>query len=277
MQVTFPLGSYGRLGNQLFQIAATIGIAAENNARYVFPPWPFSRFWRHPIPQSKSIPVKTKLVATTHAYQEIEVTQSTCLVGFFQSEKYFSHVEKKVRYYFTPHPKVLRDAFNALKKTLPESAKGKRVCALHIRRGDYVRHPEFVDLAATDYYQLAIEEMVTEPTHFVIFSDEPDWCRTFIEALPFRKSVTFMQGSPEIIDLLAISLCDDVIIANSSFSWWGAWLNWRDGRRVIAPREWFSEYTQDLSEPYTIGSEVTGYLDTSDIIPERWRVIATAR
>jgi hypothetical protein len=106
--------------------------------------------------------------------------------------------------------------------------------AIHVRRGDYVDNPFYVNLMETDYYQDAME--LFPGAKFLVFSDDIKWCRK----QPIFKGCDFSKGKDEILDLNLMASCNGVITANSSFSWWGGWLS---SGKVVAPSvdHWYTD------------------------------------
>jgi hypothetical protein len=141
------LGQSGRLGNQMFQIAATIGVARKNGLECVFPPWDYADYFRKPVPQSAQLPETDVYWEASFAYNDIRLCRPTDLAGCFQSERYFKHCEAEVRSYFLPRAELLASLEGPYRELL-----SRPTCSVHVRRGDYVLYPEYVDLAATDYY-----------------------------------------------------------------------------------------------------------------------------
>lgn len=185
--------------------------------------------------------------------QVLQLKDPTLLFGYFQSEKYFIDIENIVRKEFT------------LKETLPlktaEMAKqirSKESVAIHIRRGDYITNKAanvFHGICGLDYYNKAVGHIQkkTAHPHFYVFSDDPEFVKANFSKL---KAVTFMSDhvNKDYHELMLMSCCKHNIIANSSFSWWGAWLNHNPDKLVIAPKKWFQDQT----------------IDTSDLIPKNW-------
>jgi hypothetical protein len=183
----------------------------------------------------------------------LEAPGNVYLAGIWQSEKYFKEIEEFIRreFSFKSDP----DGQNA------EMAAGIRsvnsVC-VHVRRSDYVTDPFFSQHIGTcppEYYRSAarlIASKVSSPRFFV-FSDEPDWARTHLEFEGTTTFVTHNGWEKGYEDLRLMALCRHHIIANSTLSWWGAWLS-NSGGIVLAPKRWFK----------------TDELDTRDLIPERW-------
>ena len=173
------------------------------------------------------------------------VDSNTYIYGFFQSEKYFKDVEKELRedFKFKPMPDKQNQAMiNKINST--------NAISLHIRRGDYVQKKRFQEIYSTcslDYYKRGVEYIVKNlsgsdgiPTLF-IFSDDKYWVKENLN-LPYEcVFVDNNSGAKSYEDLRLMSLCKHNIIANSSFSWWGAWLNSNPGKIVIAPEKWFND------------------------------------
>ena len=172
--------------------------------------------------------------------------------GFWQSEKYFSPVDKLVRKSFTFRDELLSD------RTKDEASKLKSInsIAVHVRRGDYVRNADYYGLCSEAYYAKAIDfmrERVSNPM-FVFFSDDVEWVKSHIPC-DGAKYVTWNKGADSWQDMYLMSCCKHNIIANSSFSWWGAWLNSNADKIVIAPTPW-CDYSADY-----------------DIVPIQWQKI----
>lgn len=177
------------------------------------------------------------------------------LIGYWQSERNFAPVAGRLRREL--RFKRLGRAARALRREIeatPDSV------ALHVRRGDYAEDPDTNRKFGTcppEYYADAaavIREQRRDPTFFV-FSDDPGWCAENLE-LPGRSRV--ISGCTAAYeDLALIAACEDAITANSSFSWWGAWLGESEHSIVVSPRSWFQAAPRD----------------TADLRPERWLLI----
>lgn len=175
------------------------------------------------------------------------------LMGYWQSEKYFKDFEQTVRADFSFKTPLTGQNL----ETAARMQEGMSV-SLHVRRGDYITHAQtakVLNVCSPAYYRKAlthIAERVSEPRFFV-FSDDPQWARDNLD-IPFSAHyIDINHGMQSYIDMQLMSLCRHHIIANSSFSWWGAWLNPNPDKIVIAPREWFRNG-----------------LDNSDLIPPQW-------
>lgn len=167
----------------------------------------------------------------------------------------------EVRHYFTPHHAISE----LLEKGFGDLLAGK-TCSVHVRRTDYVDNPMWTDLSADDYYERAMEQFDSDCT-FVIFSDDIAWCRERFRG----RSTYFVEALSAVEDLYLMSRCRGHIIANSSFSWWGAWLDPNPDKKVIAPSRWFTGRFANPSIPCRFRSgRPDGYHDARDLIPPAW-------
>lgn len=268
---------YGGLGNQMFQYAAGLAVARRLAAPlFVDTTWFDPR--RHPPEApplrvyeldafgiSETIPLRARLrmnlrrpavfAEAGFGYQpEIETLRGDVVLdGHWQSYRYFESVAGEVREAFRfPSPA------SATGRRLLERIAGANTVAVHVRRGDYVANPKlarkFGVLSPVYYGEAAarIDHRAGDP-EFLVFSDEIDWCRRNI-ALDGGRT-TFVEGTAGAHeDMLLMSRCRHHIVANSSFSWWGAWLGAEPDQVVVAPARWFNDPP----------------VDTSDLIPDGW-------
>ena len=167
-------------------------------------------------------------------------TQAGYLDGYWQSEQYFESIRDKIREDFT---------FKSLKGIknleLQQQHTQSETCSIHIRRGDYVGHPELGGICDEAYYQNALKELKARHPDcgLIVFSDDIDFSKDLLKG---RKQVQFCDwnsGSKSWMDMALMSRCTHHIIANSSFSWWGAWLSNKKGT-VLAPKKWSRKYTE---------------------------------
>jgi len=176
------------------------------------------------------------------------------LDGYWQSERYFAAIADQLRRELTPG-----DAAPAEVRELEAAIRGAESVGVHVRRGDYVteaRTAAFHGTCEPDYYRAAAERVreVAGQPHFFVFSDDPGWVRAHLAFLGPSTVIGPGGRARPHDDMRLLSLCRHAIIANSSFSWWGAWLTDRPGKRVVAPARWFSDPS----------------IDTSDLIPAGW-------
>ncbi len=165
--------------------------------------------------------------------------RQTLYIGYWQSYKYFNDIEMLVRAELTP-----KGISNNSQRLLAEISSTPCPVSLHIRRGDYVTHPETADfhgVCSSEYYQKAIERIAaqTAAPHFYVFSDDPIWA---MQNLQIGYPTTFIENKwvgSDYEDLWLMAHCQHHIIANSSFSWWGAWLCNYSKKIVVAPQQWF--------------------------------------
>ena len=169
------------------------------------------------------------------------------LDGYWQNELYFSDIRELLLEEFS-----LNSSMNDLGCVYLECIKKNNSVSIHVRRGDYLKLKN-INVLDVDYYMKAVEyiiKIVEKPT-FYIFSDDLDWCKS---NLGFLEDCIYVERTQtEIDDLKLMSFCQNNIIANSSFSWWGAWLNQNPNKTVIAPKGWL------LNDP-----------GSSNVIPSDW-------
>lgn len=181
----------------------------------------------------------------------LSIDRPVCLFGTFASEKYFFDIARSVRQMYSQFTFESEPA-----RHFAAQIQGSNICAVHIRRGDYVENSKRrwqFGLMGFDYYERArqyVRERVGDDLKFAIFSDD---IGDATEMLRDWGDQIVCEGTSDIDDILLMSMCQHHIIANSTFSWWGAWLaEWR-GQVVVAPQHWFA----NRPEP-------------TDIVPERW-------
>ncbi len=257
------LGQLGRLGNQMFQYAALCGIAENRGYNICIPQSQNKNEWiDHQLNNAFKMSTLNQL-----NYQYIDFNRPTMvesgfsfdeklfneckdwvtLHGYFQSEKYFKHIRNQLLTDFEFHDNILEPA----KETVSNWSKP---VALHVRRTDYVTNPNHTTLNFS-YYENALKHF-DDDCEIIIFSDDPKWCmqQKLFESDRFMVSET----NNNCLDMCLMTLCSGHIIANSSFSWWGAWLS--NSQKVIAPSGWFEGSNNE-------------HLDTKDLIPENWIIV----
>lgn len=244
-QITFPnLGNKGRLGNQLFQIAATISAGIDHGIDYVFPEWKYNQFLKNKIPVVNDVRPTYLYTEQSFRYKKLELPinmssypvpqEIYALDGYFQSRKYFEKHEAFIREQFTPSQEI----YNKL--NLKYNALHGINCAIHVRRGDYVDLAYYHQIKM-DYYEASMLKINQQAgiKHFYIFSDDIQWCKENFTNPSYIY--TFVEGNTDFEDLMLMSFFRHQIIANSSFSWWGAFLNPNPDKIVIFPEKWFGE------------------------------------
>ena len=277
------LGYLGRLGNQMFQFAALKGISKNRGFNYCLPP--SDLYTEHTNVQQYDAEVAAgkamhqlflpfKLSNTSDLNcQYLDRDRPTApesgftfdenlynrvpdwvnIQGFFQSWKYFDNIKEEIRGDFE-FKDFIQDPCKEMMSQFDEPP-----ISLHIRRTDYVTNPNHTALGM-EYYEKALKEVPTVydscTLPVLVFSDDPDWCKE--QELFADNRFMIAEDNSGWTDMCLMTMCSYHIIANSSFSWWGAWL--ADSKKVIAPSGWFA------------GSNLE-HLDTKDLIPEEWVVI----
>jgi len=178
---------------------------------------------------------------------------NTYIYGYFQTEKYFENIKNELLQSFR-----LTNELNLNNSSLLAKIKSENAVSIHVRRGDYDKSPfELLDIQ--DYYRNAIEliQKNVESPFFYIFTNDYAWAEENFEPINIKKSIVNINSeSQSFLDMILMSNCKHNICANSSFSWWGAWLNVTPNKIVIVPLKWFKNL--ELNE------------STYDLIPSNW-------
>jgi hypothetical protein len=270
------LGSNGRLGNQMFQYAGLRGIAANRNFEWLIPRPDnygdsnyglFDCFEMSSVEEENFGQLNSQSIATGqfHFSQEFfdNCPDNINLHDYFQTEKYFKNIEDVIRNDFSFKKEIVKSCLEILDELVDP-------IFIHIRRGDYVNQPDNHPVCSTSYYENSLNHF-KDTSSVLIFSDDPEWCKSqelFSDDrfLISEFNLTYNQTSDTndgrikslipYYDLCLMSMCQGGIIANSSMSWWGAWLIENPTQPIVAPNPWF-------------GKNYSHY-DMSDLIPERW-------
>lgn len=236
----------GQMANQMFIIATTVAHARDNGVEYGIPKVSGKRnqfpcyfqditqlgfYGQHASERDYREP-------TFGIYEPIPFQDNTRLVGYYQSEKYFKHRRQEII-----------DLFD-----IPKYPKQEGIVSIHVRRGDYVKLARKHPPVTIEYLLAAINQFVDDGYHFKFFSDDITWCKENFKGERF----SFSEGKTMKEDMGLMASCEHNIIANSTFSWWGAWLNQNPDKIVIAPKQWFGPGYQDR------------ILRVDDIVPQNW-------
>ncbi len=256
------LGYFGSIGNQLFQLAALISYAKDNKLEPKIPNHSgyyedtYGRYVDY-VPNgidtqleflTQQDEYQNEITEKTFHYTPIEIQPNSSISGYFQSEKYFTHHSDSIRQTFLRFKPEIQKQINSIVLQLPLN---KSLTAIHVRRGDYLNKQEFHPVQDISYYNAAKKEITINDQAYLIFSDDMEWCQE-----NFDDSHYFINSGNPFVDLGLMAFCDDFIIANSSFSWWGAWLSVNDKKTIVTPKNWFGYRNSHLS--------------TKDLIPESW-------
>lgn len=240
-----------RLGNQLFCIAAGASLAYDHQINFVQPEWGYDKCFRleyQKYKENNPQPIFNWTEVGFH-HTPIRYFGPMTISGYFQSEKYFKHNDDYIRKLF--QRRVNPD--NRVSSFLLNRNHDDKCTAIHVRRGDYLTLPHHHPVLGMNYYNEAMK--ILDSSHYFVFSDDIPWCKENFRG----ENITFIEGNSDIVDFHSMTLCDNVIIGNSSFSWWAAWLNDAPNKEVIAPNaktKWFGE--------------ALSYYNMSDLIPEGW-------
>lgn len=244
------LWNHGRLGNCLFQIASTCGIAEKNNAQASFPSWPYENYFENKLPLQQADGSIFYIEKEANFYYQEYIFKDECshdLIGYFQSEKYFPSNAKEIF-------KFKADFLESVKAKLPDN--GKQNIAIHIRRGDYQKEP-FINL----YYQLPVTYFISalisipdwQDYNVIIFSDDLPYCKVHFSCL----ENAYFPDLNEIETIAVGNFCRHFIISNSTFGWWLAYLGEKEDSIIIHPGHLFTGRLQEEN-------------DAKDFWPERW-------
>ena len=279
------IGNLGRLGNQMFEYATVRGIAAKHEYEWCIPPFDMEGIENYSLHKCfKLESVKENNLAYREDFNYVQerffhfddelfnkCPDDVSLHGFFQSEKYFKHISDEIYKDFA----FLDEHLDSCKKFM-QQFDGQEPIMLHVRRGDpnlvdprgfkwaYVNCSDQHPVQPIEYYEKALAKF-NDNQPVIIFSDSPEWVNEqeffandrFFVSEPVDK---YEDGSyTPYSDLCLMSLCSHAIIANSSMSWWGAWLIKNLNKKIVAPKMWFGPAYTDK--------------DTKDVYVDNWIVI----
>jgi hypothetical protein len=262
MITNLSLGSNGRLGNQMFQYAMLLGIKYKLgfsimideaiNEKSIYGQCELLNCFS--LKECNFYNIKDIFVPNEYDEEHFnfaprffkKIDDNTNFKGYFQSEKYFEHCIEEVKKEFT-----FKENIQKIAREFLSPFKNEHLVAIHVRRGDYVNQPNYHPVCSLTYYEQSLKVLSNNKNRYIIFSDDIEWCK---DNLPVENAV-FSHNSTS-VDLCIMSMCNDNIIANSSFSWWGAWLNSNPNKIVIAPKIWFGP--------------LYGHYDTTDLYCKEW-------
>lgn len=271
------IGHFGRLGNQLFQFAGVLGIARKLGYEVKFPIENMTEYQLEDFKDGvtrectfdipKAFVLDESILDTKfnilpqikyevnepyfHFNSEYFTVPDGCdFKGYFQTEKYFKHIEDELRQLLKFKSDIQETANALLPKTTNE------LVSIHLRRGDYIGLEDFHPVCGPDYYNAASQEFMDKDYNFVIFSDDIKYCKSFFGE---QENISYINNIDPYVDLCLMSMCNHNIIANSSFSWWAAWLNSNPNKKVIAPQQWFGSAYH--------------YQNTNDLYCEGWKIV----
>jgi hypothetical protein len=236
----------GGLGNYLFQIGAACTLAHKNNDAATFDFDSYIQVHKDINSYKTNIlrNINTEKPQSTHRYNEasnflfneIPYHPNLQLYGYFQSEKYLD------RSYILDLYKIDENTNSYISTKYSSLLNTPNLVSVHVRRGDYLEKQDRHPVQTIEYYRTAFEYF--DNATYVVFSDDIEWCKTQFS----NDTFVFIENEPDFVDLYLMSMCNHNIIANSSFSWWGAYLNNHTDKRVIAPSTWFGSVKQLVTD-----------------------------
>lgn len=269
--ITFPqLGKLGRLGNTLFQCASTIGIASKNNLFFFFPEWENQKYFINKLPTKDDIKIELRPYKTigedSFSYKDFTLSDHynyEIKNSYLQSYKYWEpHASHLIKKYFEFQPNLI----DKIKKVWYTSLVSNLV-TVHVRLSDYVQFSDYhTNLQLTDYYKDAtnlIKAQLNGKITLIVCSDNIEWCKgnfsKLLDSNISRFEILFSDSQSAVEDLVLQTLVNHNIIANSTFSYFGAYLNKNESKMIITPGgikyPWFG-----AKSPH----------DTKDLIPKDW-------
>lgn len=226
--------------------------ATEKELRKYDPLW--NKVWRK---------VKNKIRGYDDLYvfkdKDLRIEKNSYLVGFWPSEKYFLDISDEIKQEFTLREPLSEEADAMLQKIKEASRINNMTIAVHIRRGDYLKEniKKAFGIMSIGYYARAFAEISLRIPNmnfeFFVFSDDIAWTKEHIQ---FAAPMHFVSNGriKDYEELILMSNCQHNIIANSTFSWWGAWLNQNPKKLVVAPKNWVADSRKN----------------TDDVLPDEW-------
>lgn len=235
----------GGLGNMMFQMAAGKSLSLELNTEFAYTMEKWESVTQHKIdhfsntifksiPEIKLSDLTARMIIYTEPffnYSAIPIKNNIILNGYFQSEKYFSKNKEAIKSLFCINKNMnYQDYF-----------------FLHVRRGDYLKYSDSHPVCDLSYYHQGMKNFGND-AKFVVLSDDLEWCKNNLKG----KNIEYSNTKTELEDLSIMASCKGGVIANSSFSWWGAWLS--GSNQVIAPKKWFGpKGPQNWNDIYSKG------------------------
>ena len=265
------LGRNGNTGNSMFQYATLLSVGITKGYEVKIPHHPTyfdTNYNSNNCSIFDGFDIKTPLLLPgeqprndynekTFSYDPgvMEIPDNTNLKGYFQTERYFTSNREPILAALQ-----FKWEIRSMAETLFElqGIKPGQCTSIHVRRGDFVRQPNFHPQCGPEYFAEAAKLAKSEK--YLIFSDDIKWCR---EAFGSDKNIHYSDNTNPFVDMCAMSMCAHHIIVNSTFGWWGAWLNTNPDKIVVAPKVWLGPgYAPPYADPV--------FWNTSDVVPSTW-------
>lgn len=235
----------------MFRYAMLRGVASKRGFEVAIPFNKNISLWKFPLIAQR---LNDEFVPR-HVFREkafsfnpavFDQSDATDYFGYYQTEKYFEHIETEIRQTFTFSAPEIKEA-----QLVNNFRASSELVSIHVRRGDYCNNAAHADLYGA-YYHNAMN--LFPEAVFVIISDDLKWCRHKLKG----NRIQYFQGSSMFVDMAAMATCDHHIISNSTFGWWGAWLHSSSSKRVVRPSSWWGPKT--------------AHLEDHDICPTNWEI-----
>lgn len=247
----------GRLGNQLFFVASTIGIALKNRTTYSFGSNMGYGGIDYSIIFENQLPTSNQTFSNVYHqngfnYSDIILTNDSEIKGYFQSEKFFKHCEFEIKKQF----KFKEFVVNEVVQKYPNI---KNSASIHIRRGDYLNQLDYHPVIGFSYYKNFISNHTSDCEKIYVFSDDIEWCKNvFVDD---RFIFPNFDDNNDLYSFVLLSQSKKIAISNSTYSWWASWLNQNENKQIYCfpHNKWFSKMYSNLN--------------TEDILPKEWNII----
>jgi len=254
--ITFKtIGESGNLGSQLQQYASLYAVAKQTEKTIVFPESSLTSGFGFKFAELLDIPITTKPDSFFLDFLDVQPNDKAIVdQKIFTLNPFTNHnIIGRFDLFHYWHPKYMDDVMDwkwnpkhlaeatKIYDTLP---KDKETVAIHVRRGDYLlpQHDHFCKLGS-EYYNEALSPYFSEldKYHFVFFSNDIEWCKT--DLIESHESITFIEPGLDYVDLILMSMCNNIITANSSYSWWAAYKNTNKNKQVTCPMNYLKSYS----------------------------------
>lgn len=234
-------GTAGGFGNQLFKYAAALSYSFDNSTEVVLPKWHFNEYLKHPPKRLEDFEdVIFEDFHDTRGQKIVEIPKDRNInlnnEGYFQDLRYINHNRNNIISKLEIKDEYKEKFFSLLEKDIPDW-KHLNLSFIHVRRGDYHLIPYILPIQSKEYYDCALEHINYDKC--IVFSADIEWCKNTFK----YPNLVYLNYSDKYFDMFIMSLCNSGVIANSTYSWWGAYLN-KNSPKIIKPKYWFSSIVE---------------------------------
>jgi len=246
------IGEVGNLGSQIQQYFSMLSIANANNKQLVFFESSLSKGYGFKFAQLLQIPITIIEDSFIKNFTYVNIN------NYVQVDDRVFSLDNQINYAFMARFDLYYYWYNKIKDTVDNTAfnnnillesqtklsniqNSSQIISLHIRRGDYLlpQH-DFYTKLGINYYSEALRQFDLKDTQLIVFSNDIDWCKNNINSL--HNNISYIDNNTDYIDLCMMSLCHHNIIANSSFSWWAAYLNKNPNKKIVCPKNYVQQH-----------------------------------